>query len=233
VYQQIGAQLAESFRSLRFDVDTGAPVPGTGGLRYVTGLVSLPPGLSGYANFLVFTWLGFWGCVMLYRAFVTALPQSNPLADAAIGELRSYGVDTSHIVRSPGRMGIYFLETGASQRASKVVYDRAGSAFALAAADSFDWPRVLAGAGWFHVTGITPAVSEAAAALAIEAARTARGMGITVSCDLNFRKNLWKWGQPASAVMPEFSQSIINHPSLPRTTWCGPGRPDGSTMGVR
>jgi 2-dehydro-3-deoxygluconokinase len=100
-------------------------------------------------------------------------------------------------------MGIYFLETGASQRASKVVYDRASSAFAMAGPKSIDWPRVLAGAGWFHVTGITPAVSEAAAALAIDAASTARGMGITVSCDLNFRKNLWKWRKPASAIMPE------------------------------
>jgi len=138
----------------------------------------------------------------LPAAFVTILPQANPLADAAIGELRRFGVDTSHIARSAGRMGIYFLETGASQRASRVVYDREGSAFALASA-TIDWPRVLAGAGWFHVTGITPAVSQAAAGLAIEAARTARGMGITVSCDLNFRKNLWKWGKPASAVMPE------------------------------
>lgn len=141
----------------------------------------------------------------LPAAFVTMLPQANPLADSAIGELRRFGVDTSHIARSAGRMGIYFLETGASQRASRVVYDREGSAFALASA-SFDWPRVLAGAGWFHVTGITPAVSQAAANLAIEAARTARGMGITVSCDLNFRKNLWKWGKPASDVMPQLVQ---------------------------
>ena len=139
----------------------------------------------------------------LPAAFVTVLPRTNPLADAAIGELRRNDVDTSYIVRSTGRMGIYFLETGASQRASKVVYDREGSAFALAAAGSIDWPRVLAGAGWFHVTGITPAVSEAAACLAMEAARTARSLGITVSCDLNFRKNLWKWGKPASAVMPD------------------------------
>lgn len=141
----------------------------------------------------------------LPAAFVTILPQGNPLADAAIGELRRLGVDTSHIVRSAGRMGIYFLETGASQRASRVVYDREGSAFALASA-KIEWPRVLAGAGWFHVTGITPAVSEAAACLAIEAARTARAMGITVSCDLNFRKNLWKWGNQASQVMPQLVQ---------------------------
>jgi 2-dehydro-3-deoxygluconokinase len=136
---------------------------------------------------------------------VTILPQANPLADAAMAELRGFGVDTSHIARSAGRMGIYFLETGASQRGARVVYDRAGSAFALAAA-KIDWPPVLAGAGWFHVTGITPAVSEAAANLAIEAARTARGMGITVSCDLNFRKNLWKWGKAASEVMPQLVQ---------------------------
>jgi len=137
----------------------------------------------------------------LPASFVTILPQSNPLADAAIGELRRFGVDTSHIARSAGRMGIYFLETGASQRASRVVYDRAGSAFALASA-KIDWTQALTGAGWFHVTGITPAVSEAAANLAMEAACTARGMGITVSCDLNFRKNLWKWGKAASEVMP-------------------------------
>src|SRR6185436_11536564 len=138
-------------------------------------------------------------------AFVTILPHSNPLADAAIGDLRRCGVDTSHVARSAGRMGIYFLETGASQRASKVVYDREGSAFALSSV-KIDWPRVLTGARWFHVTGITPAVSEAAACLAIEAARTARGMGITVSCDLNFRKNLWKWGKKASEVMPQLVQ---------------------------
>ncbi|MBY0496623.1 MAG: sugar kinase [Cyanobacteria bacterium] len=138
----------------------------------------------------------------LPAAYVTILPQANPLADAAIGELRRFGIDTSHIARSTGRMGIYFLETGASQRASRVVYDREGSAFALASV-KIDWPRVFAGAGWFHVTGITPAVSQAAACLALEAARTARSMGITVSCDLNFRKNLWKWGKKASEVMPD------------------------------
>lgn len=139
----------------------------------------------------------------LPAAFVTVLPKANPLADAAIGELRRAGVDTSRIVRAAGRMGLYFLETGASQRAAKVVYDRESSAFALAPAGSIDWPAALAGAGWFHVTGITPAVSRAAASLALEAAEVARGMGVTVSCDLNFRKNLWKWGQPASAVMPD------------------------------
>src|SRR4029453_10395601 len=88
---------------------------------------------------------------------------------------------------------------------SRVVYDREGSAFALAAA-KFDWSRVLHGASWFHVTGITPAVSQAASCLAMEAARTARGMGITVSCDLNFRKNLWKWGKSAADVMPQLVQ---------------------------
>lgn len=139
----------------------------------------------------------------LPASFVTILPQSNPLADAAIRELRGHGVDTTHVVRSAGRMGIYFLETGATQRASKVVYDREASAFALAASGSIDWTRALAGAGWFHVTGITPAVSQAAASLALDAARTARDLKITVSCDLNFRKNLWKWGQPASAIMPD------------------------------
>jgi 2-dehydro-3-deoxygluconokinase len=141
----------------------------------------------------------------LPATFVTILPKLNPLADAAIGELRGFGVDTTHIERSAGRMGIYFLETGASQRGSRVVYDREGSAFAMAAA-KIDWSRVLSGAGWFHVTGISPAVSKAAADLAIEGARTARGLGITVSCDLNFRKNLWKWGKAASEVMPQLVQ---------------------------
>lgn len=139
----------------------------------------------------------------LPAAFVTVLPEANPLGDAAVGELRRLGVDTSRIVRARGRMGIYFLEAGASQRASRVVYDREHSAFARAEAGSIDWTSALDGAGWLHVTGITPAISEATASLAIDAVRAARTMGLTVSCDLNFRKTLWTWGKPAAAVMPE------------------------------
>src|SRR3954454_2524588 len=136
-------------------------------------------------------------------AFVTVLPSANPIADACIAELRRFGVDTSYIVRGKGRLGVYFLETGANQRASKVVYDRDGSAIANAKPGDVDFSRAFTGAGWFHITGITPAISEGAAELAIEAVRTARDMGLTVSCDLNLRKNLWKWGKSADEVMPE------------------------------
>jgi 2-dehydro-3-deoxygluconokinase len=139
----------------------------------------------------------------LSAAFVTVLPENNPLADAAIGELRRFGVDTSKLVRGPGRMGIYYLETGANQRASRVVYDRAWSSAAIATPGSIDWDEVLPGAGWFHITGITPAVSESSAALAMAGVKKAREHGLTVSCDLNFRKLLWKWGKPAPAVMGE------------------------------
>jgi 2-dehydro-3-deoxygluconokinase len=134
--------------------------------------------------------------------YVTVLP-SNPIADACIGELRRFGVDTSYISRGKGRMGIYYLENGANQRPSKVVYDREGSSIALAKPGDIDFKAAFDGAGWFHVTGITPAISQGAAGLAIDAARTARSMGLTVSCDLNFRKNLWKWGKTAQQVMPE------------------------------
>jgi 2-dehydro-3-deoxygluconokinase len=138
----------------------------------------------------------------LPAAFVTVVP-SNPIADAMIGELRRFNVDTSRIVRGKGRMGIYFVEPGANQRASKVVYDREYSSIALAKPGDIDWNGVFAGAGWFHITGITPAISASAADLALESMRTARGKGITVSCDLNYRKNLWKWGKPAHEVMGE------------------------------
>jgi 2-dehydro-3-deoxygluconokinase len=133
--------------------------------------------------------------------FVTVLPAGNPMADAAIRELRGLGVDTSKIVRGEGRIGIYFLEAGANQRPSKVVYDRAGSAVALAVPGAIDWDSAFDGAGWFHITGITPALSQGAAGLALEAAAKARARGITVSCDLNYRKNLWKYGKSAPEVM--------------------------------
>jgi 2-dehydro-3-deoxygluconokinase len=145
-------------------------------------------------------------------AYVTALPNANPIADAAIAELRRFGVDTSHILRSasgnPGRVGIYYLEGGANQRPSKVVYDRANSSIALANPGDIDWDGVFEGAAWFHITGITPAISASAAGLSLESMRKAREKGLTVSCDLNYRKNLWKWGKPAAEVMRELTKHV-------------------------
>ncbi|MBI4873319.1 MAG: sugar kinase [Acidobacteria bacterium] len=140
--------------------------------------------------------------------YVTVLPPNNPIADAFIAQMRYFDVDPSPIVRGKGRFGIYFVEPGANQRPSKVVYDREGSAIALARPGAIDWAKTFDGAGWFHVTGITPAISEGAAALALEAAQAARGLGLTVSCDLNFRKNLWKWGKKASEFMPELFRLV-------------------------
>ena len=115
--------------------------------------------------------------------FVTLLP-SNPIADSFVAELRRFGVDPSGIVRGAGRVGIYFVEPGANQRPSKVVYDREHSAIALARPGDIDWNKAFDGAGWFHITGITPALSEGAAALALESVQAARERGLTVSCDL-------------------------------------------------
>jgi 2-dehydro-3-deoxygluconokinase len=125
----------------------------------------------------------------LPAAYVTALP-NNQIADACVAELRRFGVDTSKIVRGKGRLGIYYLEAGANQRPSKVIYDRENSAIALAKPGDINWDSVFEGAGWFHVTGITPAISASAADLALESAKKAREKGLTVSCDLNYRKNL-------------------------------------------
>ena len=141
-------------------------------------------------------------------AYVTALPPSHPVADAAIAELRRAGVDTTRIIRRKGRMGVYYLETGANQRPSKVVYDRDNAAIALAQPGEFDWDAIFADAGWFHVTGITPAISASAAALALESVKKAREHGLTVSMDLNFRKNLWKWGKTAVEVTREIVQFV-------------------------
>lgn len=139
--------------------------------------------------------------------FVTALP-NNPIAEGVVHELRGFGVDTSKIVRGKGRVGIYFLETGANQRPSKVVYDREGSAIALARSGDIDWDQALAEGSWFHVTGITPAISQGAADLALEGASKARALGMTVSCDLNYRKNLWKYGKTAPEVMGELFKLV-------------------------
>jgi len=135
--------------------------------------------------------------------FITVLPESNPIADAFVGELRRVGVKTDQIVRGGGRMGIYFVEAGANQRASRVVYDRENSAIAVSKPGSIDWKNALEHAAWFHISGITPAISASAAELAIEGLRTARELGVQTSCDLNYRKNLWKWGKTSAEVMPE------------------------------
>ena len=140
-------------------------------------------------------------------SFVTVLPK-NDIADACIRELRGFGVDTSKIVRKDGRLGIYYLETGAVQRPSKVVYDRAGSAIAEAKAGDIDWKSVFDGATWFHLTGITPAISQGAADLSLEAVKAAKEMGVHVSCDLNYRKNLWKYGKRADEVMTELVKYV-------------------------
>jgi 2-dehydro-3-deoxygluconokinase len=127
--------------------------------------------------------------------FVTALPQ-NPLADACVATLRGLGIDTEWIVRkSSGRLGLYFVEAGANQRPSQVVYDRAGSTISLTEPSEYDWPRTLAGADWLHVSGITPALSRVAADSTLAAVQAARQAGLTVSCDLNFRQKLWRWEQ--------------------------------------
>lgn len=133
--------------------------------------------------------------------FVTRLPEGD-IGDACIGYLRQHGIGVDHIVRGSGRMGIYFLETGAVHRGSKVIYDRDNSAIARIEPGMIDWKRVFAGADWFHWTGITPALSEGAAQVCLEAAQMAREMGLTVSCDLNYRAKLWKWGKEPGEVMP-------------------------------
>jgi 2-dehydro-3-deoxygluconokinase len=135
-------------------------------------------------------------------AYVSVVPP-NAVGDACLAALRGHGVDTSRVVRAGSRLGIYFLEAGAAQRPSVVIYDRAGSSIAAAGPGAVDWDSALAGAAWFHVTGITPAISASAAELSLEALRAARARGITVSCDLNYRKNLWKYGKKAPEVMGE------------------------------
>lgn len=143
----------------------------------------------------------------LDTAFVTVLPD-NDIGAACVRELRGFGVDTSKIVRRPGRMGIYYLETGSMQRPSKVIYDRAGSAIAEAKPGDIDWDAVFEGASWFHLTGITPAISAGAAALSLEAVKAAKAKGVHVSCDLNYRKNLWKYGKRADEVMTELVKYV-------------------------
>ncbi len=134
--------------------------------------------------------------------FVTRLPK-NDIAQSCVMDLRKYGVGTDKIVWGGTRLGIYFLETGAVSRGSKVVYDRAHSAISEIKPGMIDWEKVFESANWFHWTGITPAISHGAADVCLEAIQTANRLGVTVSCDLNFRKNLWKYGKTASEIMPQ------------------------------
>ncbi|MBR3272075.1 MAG: sugar kinase [Clostridia bacterium] len=141
-------------------------------------------------------------------SFLTLLPK-NAIADECVKELRKFGIDTKRIVRTDkGRLGIYYLEGGANQLPSKVVYDRGYSAIALAKPGDIDWDKAFEGIGWFHITGITPAISESAMLLSLESVKEAKKRGITVSCDLNFRKNLWKYGKKASEVMGELAKYV-------------------------
>ncbi|PLB86055.1 2-dehydro-3-deoxygluconokinase [Dysgonamonadaceae bacterium] len=133
--------------------------------------------------------------------FVSRLPE-NEIADWCLADLRKFNVGTSYILRGGERVGIYFLETGAVARPSKVVYDRAHSSIAEVQKGMFDWKEILKDAQWFHWTGITPALSQGAADVCLEAIETANEMGVTVSCDLNYRKNLWRYGKKASEIMP-------------------------------
>jgi 2-dehydro-3-deoxygluconokinase len=144
----------------------------------------------------------------LSTRYVTVLPPDNPISEAFIFQMRGFGIDTSHIVRAKGRFGIYFVEPGANQRPSKVVYDRANSAIALAKPGDIDWNKVFDGAGWFHITGITPALTQNCADLSLEAVKAARALGVAVSCDLNYRKNLWKYGKEAKEVMSELTKFV-------------------------
>jgi len=145
-------------------------------------------------------------------AFVTRLP-GHEIGQAALNSLRRYGVDTGHIVRGGKRLGIYYLEKGASQRASKVIYDRADSAFALSQPGEYDWEAILSGADWFHFTGITPALGGALPQICTEALQTAKRLGVTTSCDLNYRGKLWsreEAGRVMGVLMPYVDVCICN-----------------------
>ncbi|AKQ41345.1 hypothetical protein CP97_03785 [Aurantiacibacter atlanticus] len=157
---------------------------------------------GGEANVAVA--LSNYGCD---AGFISALPD-NDIGEAAIRELRSFGVDTSHVRRSGDRVGIYYLEAGANQRPSKVVYDRAHSSICEAAPGDFDWAAIFEGVHWLHITGITPALSQSAADLSLECLAAAKKAGVTVSCDFNYRGKLWKYGKTAPEVMRELVRHV-------------------------
>jgi 2-dehydro-3-deoxygluconokinase len=144
----------------------------------------------------------------LNASYVTALPSANPITDAFLYQMRGFCVDVANVKLGTGRFGIYYVESGANQRPSKVTYDRAYSSIAQAQPGDFDWAAIFTGARWFHVTGITPALSQSCADLTLEAVRAARAAGVTVSVDLNYRKNLWKYGKTSKEVMSEVAKSV-------------------------
>jgi 2-dehydro-3-deoxygluconokinase len=133
-------------------------------------------------------------------SYVSVIPD-NPIGEACIRELNKQGINTSTVLRKGDRLGVYFLENGSNQRPSVVVYDRAHSAIAEASTKDIDWDQIFEGASWFHISGITPAISASAAELSIEAVKKAKEKGVKVSCDLNFRKKLWKYGKSAPQIM--------------------------------
>ena len=145
-------------------------------------------------------------------AFVTKFPE-NDVGQAAINELRRYGVDTARIVRGGPRLGVYYIEKGASQRGGKVIYDRAGSSIALAKAEEFDWDGIFQGADWFHFSGITPALGGELPEACLSAVKAAKKRGMTVSCDLNYRAKLWskeEAGRVMNSLMPYVDVCIAN-----------------------
>ncbi len=145
--------------------------------------------------------------------YVSRLPD-NDIARSCLMDLRQYGVGTDKIVFGGERMGIYFLEAGAVSRGSKVIYDRVNSAIAAIEKGMIDWEEVLEGASWFHWTGITPAISQGAADVCLEAIQTANKKGITVSCDLNYRKNLWKYGKTAALILSWAMRKMLKRYSV-------------------
>ena len=140
-------------------------------------------------------------------SYVSALPE-NPIADRCVEYLRGYGVNTSNIVRKEGRIGMYYLEAGANQRPSKVVYDREGSVFASLSPDSYNWEEIFEGSTWFHITGISPAVSSTAAKTTLNAVEIAKKMGLVVSCDYNYRNKLWRYGKKPPEVMSKIVRFV-------------------------
>ena len=145
-------------------------------------------------------------------AFITKVP-AHEIGQCAVNALRKYGVDTTGILRGGDRLGVYFVEKGASQRASKVIYDRAFSAISQAKPEEFDWEQIFAGADWFHFTGITPALGGCLPQICLEACRAAKALGITVSCDLNYRKKLWtreQAGETMAKLLPYVDVCIAN-----------------------
>lgn len=140
-------------------------------------------------------------------SYVTALPE-NPVADAIIAELRKYNVNTENILRAGDRVGTYYTQTGSVMRPSKVIYDRSYSSISQVKPGDFDWDRILKDVKWFHITGITPAIAEGTAEVTMEALEKCKEKGITVSCDLNYRKKLWNWGKTAVEVMSEVTKYV-------------------------